>query len=336
MLIPPRYNRCIWCRHSFALAGFKERPGEVRRSLEHVIPASLFGHLLTQDVCNNCNSSLGSDVDSRLLNDGGVFTAGLAAGFKANELLKDFRVAGQTPEGEPFEYRVKDGKWRLEPEFTPSGFKIGAVEGLCVSCDLENAKRKMLKIVMANASLGLSDRDAKRWVDDLFQEFVEKKAECEVYRAAIRQRLRRRPIRARGNVSFVTNPWETQWCVAKVAYESGAVLLPEKLRRIAHSALEQLRGFVEVQRPMRGMFRHKTLKVQARPSHKIDIRAHGSSLEFRVRLFGREQWTLGFEVLRRGVPAELEDYHLEVGNECIAPHRQAVSVIENGAEIGFR
>ena len=48
--------RCIFCLH--------ERPG----SKEHVFPLAIGGHLTTDRVCSQCNSTLGSRVDAALSN----------------------------------------------------------------------------------------------------------------------------------------------------------------------------------------------------------------------------------------------------------------------------
>ena len=329
MLIPPRYNHCIWCSKEFAIAGFKARAGHVLRSLEHIIPFSLFGHVLTEDVCGGCNTRLGTYVDHHLLNDGRIFIAGLAAGFQAGELLKVFRVKGTTPEGESFEYRVSNGNWRLVPDFTAFGFKIGSVEGISAPKDLENAKKKMLKLVLAQ-SQGLSERDAKKAVDDLFKA-VEKDPRGEVYDPAIGQGIRVRPVPARGTISIVTQPWETQWCIAKMAYETGAILLGEKQKRIVRPALEQLKTFVETRKPMHGVFEHRSLKCAALPTHRITIILKGSSLQFCVRLFGREQWTVSFQVFKRHKLAEVESYRIEVVNS----RNTAIRIVENNTEVTF-
>lgn len=322
----------MWCGRPFSIRGFRVRLGEVNRSCEHILPDNVFGKLRTVDVCTACNSRLGSEVDDRLLNDGHIFNAGLDAGFTVSDLLPDFRVCGTSPEGEPFQYRVKHGKWRLQPSFGRSGFKIGAVEGCSSVDDLENAKRKMLAIVLSDKSIGVEESEAKKWVEELFQEFLSKQGQYTVYRARIRQGLRARPIHAKGTVTFTTHPWETQWGIAKIGFESASILLPSRLGRRVASALAQMREFVMARKPKHGIFKHTTLATKAQAQHEVEIAVHCSKFSLAVRMFKREQWTIAFDVFKGNRLASLNDYHLLVVNHCGSTADRPVRVFENGAE----
>lgn len=336
MQIPPRFNHCIWCGSPFAIKGFSVRPGHVERSLEHIIPANVFGRLKTNDVCTRCNSRLGSEVDDRLLNDFHIFQAGLDAGYKPEQLLPSFRVCANTPDGEPFEYRVRNGQWRLKPSFHETGFKIGAVNGSSTPEDLENAKRKMLRIVREDKRLAVSALEAEHFVDDLFKSFLERQGQLTIYQEHIKQGLRAQQLPSKGTITKTTHPWETQWALAKILYEVGHTMLPEQLRRRIHSALKQLRTFLDERRPKAGIFRHQTLRHQAEPWHEIRIQVRGSKLRFACRLFKREQWSLSFDVLRRERPARLNDYEMRVINYCNAQRGASVRAIENGRNVDFR
>lgn len=335
MLIGFRHNHCIWCGKPFFVTGFQRRGGDVDRSDEHIIPANIFGRLKTNDVCTSCNSRLGSEVDDRLLNDFHIFQAGLDAGYKPEALLPSFRVCGNTPDGEPFEYCVRNGHWRLKPSFHETGFKIGAVNGSSILKDLENAKRKMLRVVREDKRLLVSASEAERFVDDLFKSFLERQGQHTIYQEHIKQGLRARPIPSKGTITKTTHPWETQWAVAKMLYEVGHTMLPEQVRRKIHSALKQLRTFLDERRPKVGVFQHRTLRHSAEPLHEIRILVRGSKLRFACRLFKREQWSLIFEVLCRDLPARLNDYEMRVLNYCNAQSGASVRVLENGRNVDF-
>jgi hypothetical protein len=335
MLIGFRHNHCIWCGKPFHFSGFRRRDGEVERSDEHIIPANIFGRLKTNDVCSGCNSRLGSEVDDRLLNDFHIFQAGLDAGYKPEELLLSFRVSGTTPDGEPFEYRVKDGRWKLKPSFHETGFKIGAVNGSSTPEDLENAKRKMLRLVREDRRLNVSAAEAERFIDELFKTFLERQGQHTIYQERIKQGLRARPIPSKGTVTKTTHPWETQWAIAKMLCEVGDTMLPGRLRRIIRSALQQLRAFLNKRELRKGVFQHRTLKRRAEQQHQIQIVMRGSNLRFVCRLFGREQWSLSFAVLRRDVPARLDGYELRIINHCKPKRPASVQVFENGQLVDF-
>lgn len=335
MLVGFRHNQCLWCGKPFHVAGFHRRDGEVERSDEHIIPANIFGRLKTNDVCVGCNSRLGSEVDDRLLDDFYMFQAGLDAGYKPEELLPSFRVCGTTPDGEPFEYRVKDGRWKLKPSFHEEGFKIGAINGSSTPEDLENAKCKMLRLVREDRRLNVSAAEAERFIDELFKTFLERQGQHAVYQKQIKQGLRGRPIPSKGTITKTTHPWETQWAIAKIIYEVSDTMLPSRLRRIIHSALQQMRIFLSKRELRKGIFQHRTLKRRAEPRHLIQIVMRGSKLRFVCRLFGREQWSLSFAVLRLGAPAQLDGYELRIVNHCKPKHRASVEVFENGQPVEF-
>jgi hypothetical protein len=333
MEIQAKHNSCIWCGHPFAIKGFRGHSDEVVRSREHIIPANIFGRLKTTDVCVGCNSRLGSEVDDRLLDDFYIFQAGVDAGYKPEELLPSFRVCGSTPDGEPFEYRVKDGRWRLRPSFHETGFKIGAVNGSSTPEDLENAKRKMLRLVREDRRLNVSAAEAEGFIDELFKTFLERQGQHTIYQERIKQGLRARPIPSKGTITKTTHPWETQWAIAKMLCEVSDTMLPGRLRRIIHSALQQLRVFLSKRELRKGIFQHRTLKRRAEPQHLIQIVMRGSKLRFVCRLFGREQWSLSFAVLRRDVPARLDGYELRIINHCKPERPASVEVFENGQPV---
>jgi hypothetical protein len=335
MLIAFRHNHCIWCEKTFSISGFRARFGEVQRSDEHIIPDNLFGRIKTNDVCVGCNSLLGMHVDDRLRNDFHVFNAGRDAGLKIDELLPVFRVSGTTPDGEPFEYTVKRGVWRLNPSFHKGGFKIGSVNGAARESDLLNAKKKMLAMVKGNTGLGVSETEAVKFVNALFDEFMAKQAQSTVFNKRIKQGLRARPIPSKGAVNMVTHPWQTQWAIGKAMYETGATMLPDRLRRRVQSALHQIRQFVEARAEGRGILKHKTLSRTAAQKHEVEIRLKGSALTFAVRLFNREQWSVSFVVLCRGAVARLTDYRLTVINDWRPGVRETVKVLENGKNVAF-
>ena len=82
------------------------------------------------------------------------------------------------------------------------------------------------------------------------------------------------------------------------------------------------------------MFVHRTLKAQATPRHEIELVAGGHKLKVRVLIFGREQWTLNFDVLKDGKPARLDDYRLLVVNDCCPRRKPSVRVLESQPQGG--
>lgn len=311
MKLADRYGKCIWCVRSLNSSerGVANSPTE-----EHLFPESMFGVVVTLDCCKVCNSQLGRAVDEKLLKDERILFAAREAGLKETELWSRFSGRGLDSLNREARYTIKDGGWRLDPLFHPQGFRIGMIDGKIFPKDLQNAKAKMRTLVIADESVQLNAAEIGKCVDDLFDAFLAKSEKEDVYCRKIKQTLRalRGPAHIKLEGSY--RVWETEWAIAKIAYETAVVLLPPDLFAKVWSALDQLKTFVEQREAGRSIFLCEFATTQAQRWHKAVVKVNGDCICFSVILFGKVSWTLSFRVLESGRPANIAPYEVSITN----------------------
>jgi hypothetical protein len=283
-------------------------------TIEHIFPESLFGVVKTKECCATCNSSLGHKVDKRLLADERIVLAAREAGVKEGELLARFTGNGLDSLSRPAQYTVKNGQWRLEPNFHPQGFRIGMIEDRILPQDLENAKGKMYALVRADKTLLLSPEETAEHVDKLFDTFLAKSGKEAIYSDKINQGLRGIAGPTHIKLDGENKPYETEWAIAKIAYETGILLLPPGLFAKVWSALDQLKRFVLQQEVGKSVFSYEP-SMTAERWHSVNLSAGADSICFDVTLFGKATWRLAFTVLEKGVPARLDGFNLTLRND---------------------
>lgn len=297
------------------LLNASEKNADNSQTEEHVFPESVFGVVVTRDCCKGCNSGLGSAVDPKLLKDERVFLAAREAGLKETELWPRFTGRGFDSLKREARYTIKDGGWRLDPCFHPRGFRIGMIDGKIFPKDLQNAKAKMSALVNADKSLQLSAVEIAKCVDELFDAHIMKAGKEDVYCHKIKQGLRAGPGPSHIRLDGEYRVWETEWAIAKIAYETAVVLLPADLFAKVWSALEQLRAFVQQQKTGRSVFAHESAATLAQRWHKATVSVRGDRIGFSVVLFGKETWNLNFQVLENNRAANIAPYEVSLRND---------------------
>jgi len=165
------------------------------------------------------------------------------------------------------------GQTVLEPFAGSGALSFEALSrGAAGALLLERDKKAQATIERNIAALGLTEKAVRDWVDILFQQFLLKSGEHATYSKEIQQGVRARSIRARGEMRMTTHPWQTQWCIAKILYETVRVFFPDSLIRKLHGALSQLCEFLQEKKESRGIFLHKTLGVNAEPRHDSPVK----------------------------------------------------------------
>src|SRR4051794_10408227 len=89
-------KNCIWCRRRLIQSGLavdcSENFGPRSRSEEHIIPKSLFGKFITNDLCKCCNDHFGAVADHALVRDKDIVEAAKLLGFKETDLWPSFEA----------------------------------------------------------------------------------------------------------------------------------------------------------------------------------------------------------------------------------------------------
>lgn len=188
------------------------------------------------------------------------------------------------------------------------------VEGTILPQDCVNAKAKICVLATGDQSLQLTPAKIAKCVDDLFAVHFAKSGKEDVYCHKIKQGLSAVAGPTHIKLEGAYQPWETEWAIAKIAYETASVLLPPDLYAKVWSALDQLKAFVEQQDAKRSVFIHESLITMAQRYHEAKISVGGNSIEFSVILFGKESWNLNFSVDQKSGLATLDTFVLSLRN----------------------
>jgi hypothetical protein len=272
---------------------------------------------------------MGRLVDPKLLKDHGIVSAALSAGYKPDEILPQFKLAGIAPDGRPFEYHVKNGVWKVAPQFSGATFRIGLTGGKFSKDDLANAKRKMFATVLKQ-NPSLPKESTQTWVDSLFAQVVDRREEYKLYNDELKQGLRATLLPRKAEMSMTTNPCETEWAIGKILFEAGAIVLPQSTRRKFQSALIKIRDFVQQRRDGHLLLNREQLLGNATRFHEIGIQVGGSKVVLSIVLFGKEKWSVETNVLKNGRPCELPAFQASLSNDCSFAPEIGVKWIENG------
>jgi hypothetical protein len=292
MEIPIRFSNCIWCEAPFASRDSCADSSLAIRSKEHVFPQSIMGRLWSYDVCQQCNSRLGSEVDIALLNDQHILKTANELGLA--HILPPMDVAVAMPRERSLIYRVKRGSFKVKPQFTSRQFAIGTASGQAGANDVINAKQFMIRRISEKSLPGLSLPEIMQRVDKLFEELLSSSGETEIFDSVIQVGVRSTAIPSQGTVTITSHPWQTQWAIAKIAFEMAMVAPPEAAVGASLPVLRVIRDFVLARKPHVGIFTRRTLTTVPQMLHMVSIEFSKSAFLITVTVFGREHWTIQF------------------------------------------
>jgi len=284
------------------------------------------GRIISTDVCKECNVSFGQTIDPALLCDGSSLMAAQRAGVKLTELLTQFEGYHHTVGGRPVKTKVRKGLFHPKPEFHDEGFQIAMTEGKFRPDDLRNAKGKMFVIVKRNVAVSLSDHQICGEIDKLFHE-AERNPDRVVFNPTIGQGLKGELLDREVRDSWTYHPWETQWTIAKIAYEFSLVLWPNEYVRYFAPVLTVFRRFIEERKVGLGIFKQYSLDQGSRKAHEFECLLSPRSLSLRIVLFGVAVWSFE-KTLRHHPNAPRSPYRIRVYNPFRDPKTPASVEIE--------
>jgi hypothetical protein len=327
MKLKSRFGKCIWCTNAL-----RPRTPDAPDAAtdEHIFPARIFGAVSTPDCCKDCNNRLGDTVDIKILADERIVLAAREAGIKEHDLLSQYSGSGLDSQQRPARYTVKHGRFRLNPTFQDQGFRIGLINGTTFTPDLQNAKAKMTRLAEEDASLQLTREQISTCVNDLFEAFLAKGGKETVYCPKLKQRLQSGAGPTHITLEGDYRPYETQWAIAKILYETGIMLLPPEIFAKVGSAFDQLRRFVQTQTPGVSILSYESARSNADRCHSAEIHVCGTSLHCSVTLFGKLTWATVFTVTEQGQPANLEKFELAIRNDFPFGASKFAAVLING------
>lgn len=182
MRLRSQHHFCIWCGKDLDQAG---------RSDEHIIPQSIFGNVITDDLCTPCNNRLGAELDHAFLDDGTTLTTAFAASVQPEELLSHYRARQSNEQGLIIETSIRRGVSAVIPQLDRAdGPLIGDRAGVFD----RNQIRGMKRITIARARARRPDLppgEVERRVEALYEQFFLPDSPEVLYDSEIGEGLRR-------------------------------------------------------------------------------------------------------------------------------------------------
>lgn len=148
----PFFENCIFCHRRFS-------GEEVERSREHVVPDLLLGSVQIWDVCRECNSKLGKEVDHLLLRESRIINA--IDKLNIRELKQKIVDAGETTGIDSIDGReLKAQYYQGTPKILPQRIDPDGIES-----SEDDALDILYKLVNRDERLLWSQEERKKYID---------------------------------------------------------------------------------------------------------------------------------------------------------------------------
>lgn len=297
--LEPRHRSCIWCERRFLPHGFKQDRtvdfGPVERSEEHIFPQNVFGRLVTLDLCKDCNDMFGSRVDHHLLRDERVITAAAKTGIDNKALLKRFHGNQSTHEGRKFQVTLQNGNYRITPRFADlMQLSVGSVGGKILQNDLVALKHRLGQEIRRKMDVVKLPTEHELRIIQLI-DAIAKNPDQVHYDPVLGEGFKPTALSTSIKVQMRSDPWITDWCVAKMLFTTTACMMPNPYFLYLQPVQNYLRTFVR-----EGLAREYTgtgksifasgSDEQHAAKHSITISATQTRYKGVVRFFGSAWW----------------------------------------------
>ena len=303
-------SQCIWCkrhlRGSSFVADCQEGFGPRPRSDEHIIPRSAFGRVITTDLCKCCNERFGGDLDHAFVRDARIVNAARLAGIPLPQLWTRFEGVQHTPDGKGYRTFVKDGVFQPRSNLRSlEALTIASTDGKLPNADLPKLRARLIQKTKRKALL-LNESQIVAEVDSLIRQLTEA-PEAECFNPVIGEGFRPSPLDRNVHVSWATQPWMTEWCLAKAVFELAETVLRADFRQYFAEAIAEVRRFIEERacsddgKEGVGIFTFVELPAsEVRRSHVIEARMTKSAFDWSLTFFGTAKWSYsrGVEPIR--------------------------------------
>ena len=292
---------CIWCGRRLIQSGFPidcgENFGPRPRSDEHIIPQSVFGKIITTDLCKCCNDHFGTICDHALGKDQYIVLAAKRAGVNETELWSKFDAIQRTPSGREIKIAYSDKQFKPKPEFQSlDRLTLPIIDGKLVKKDVIHFKARLLEKV-SKKQLKLSAAEVQGHVEMLLAQMCQDPTKT-YHDSVIGETVS--PTRLKDQIIYTrkTKPWETQWCLAKIVFELSQLLWPPDYRKYFAQVFYQWRYFLEKRecssdgKTGLGIFLYDELPIEsAAKQHVIEGIVSTTEVSWSLIFFGTARWT---------------------------------------------
>lgn len=301
MRILDKRTSCVWCGRRLVHESYEPcrnvNFGPVPRSREHIIPESLFGRIVTYDLCKLCNGMFGGICDFALLDDGRIVEAAQKAGFEFKDIKPSYTVTRETPTGKKVKTSFKEGVLhQCRQKFDDGTFIIPFTDGKISDRDFEAAVQMLTKKVLAKGRPGLADRNVVALLARQFWERIRKAPNRLHTDLTLGESFGLTQLPSRGIVQGETNPWETDWCLAKSVFEFSSLLWPREYLQYCGPVLAEIRDFLAnrhhdpVAGTGTGIFAFTDLQSMPVKQHEATCLLRPDYLSWELTYFGTASW----------------------------------------------
>lgn len=296
------HNDCIWCSkrlvHKSYSVDCQENFGPRPRSEEHIIPKSIFGKIVTEDLCKCCNSHFGSAYDKTLLTDQSIIEAAKRVGVTETDLWSRFEGVQRSNTGDAIRicFNKDEGGFRPMSEFQSlDSLSIPIINGIISERDLKTFGIRMVQRVQKRKT-ALTIEEIEAGVSRLIVQMRRDPTKT-YFDSVIEEGVKPTQLHSQVTYTVETKPWETQWCIAKIFFELSQILWPIDYRTYFSPIVEEWRQFL-VKRECNsdgtqglGMFVYEELPSEAAvKQHRIEGVLSPIEMSWSVTFFGTARW----------------------------------------------
>lgn len=257
-----------------------------------MIPRSVFGRIITRDVCISCNSMFGSICDHAMLKDQRINEAANKAGIEFKDLNKKFEGKQKTDSGKEIRTLYKDGKFKPLPQLSPKqDLMIPANDWPCLRSDTK--KSLIAKVLLKNLPLTLKQIHAEV---EMILQAVDAEPSKRHFNKTIGEGFQLTEAKGPVVATCEMLPWETEWCLAKIVFELSSLVWPEEYQIYFRNLIALFRSFIEKQqydastKTGTGIFTFTQLNAVPEKCHEIIGVITPTKSEWQLTFFGTARW----------------------------------------------
>jgi hypothetical protein len=277
----------------------RENFGPRPRSEEHVIPKSLFGRIITTDLCKCCNDHFGCVADHALVQDNYIVEAAKLVGLKETDLWASFVASQVTPRGRKVIVRYRDGEFHPKPSLSNlNELTIPIIDGKLDDGHLKDFKARFTAKVLKKG-LKMTDEEIGKRVEALIEK-MRSDPTGTYHDEPLGETVEPTQLGNQLTYTRETKPWETHWGLMKITFELSQLLWPRNYRQYYSPLLSAWREFLERRESSSDKKQGVGIFIFDRLSHERASRQHviegclsPTQAHWELTFFGTARWRIG-------------------------------------------
>jgi len=290
------------------------------RSEEHIIPASIFGKFVTNDLCKCCNDHFGAVADHALVRDNYIVEAAKLLGFKESDLWPSFDAVQVTQRGRTITVGYKAGEFRPKPSLLNlNELSLPIIGGKLDETHIKHFAAR-LKVKVMSKGLHLKEEQIEKEIEDLIAKMrADPKG---TYRNnIIAETVEPTQLGTQLKYTRETKPWETHWALTKIVFELSQLFWPQNYRQYYSPLLDAWHDFLDRRvvsadgKSGAGIFILDVLpREHACKQHSIEGTISPTHAQWTLTFFGTARWKIGVDQVKPITPPPDPPLRFEILN----------------------